>query len=44
VQQANGLITPGAIVYFQAWFRDGAGSPCGTHANLSNALQITFAP
>jgi hypothetical protein len=29
---------------FQVWYRDPVGGPCGTNANLSNAVKITFDP
>ncbi|HUR29142.1 MAG TPA: hypothetical protein VM509_13215 [Planctomycetota bacterium] len=40
---APGWITPGSIWYFQFWHRDTA-APCGTHANLTNAVKVTFTP
>lgn len=36
-------IAPGDTWHFQAWYRDGAG-PCGSGANTSNALSVTFYP
>ncbi|MCK6448340.1 MAG: hypothetical protein L6Q99_18280 [Planctomycetes bacterium] len=36
-------ITPGATRRFQAWYRDTQG-PCGAGFNLTNAVEITFAP
>jgi hypothetical protein len=41
---AHGMISAGVPTYFQAWYRDGAASPCGTGANLSNGLRILFTP
>ncbi|MCC6409827.1 MAG: FG-GAP repeat protein [Planctomycetes bacterium] len=36
-------IAPGATAYYQVWFRDLNG-PCGGHANMTNAVAVTFAP
>jgi len=44
VAASNGLILPGQTWYFQAWYRDAQGTPCGTTSNLSNALGIVFGP
>lgn len=44
VGQSNGQISAGSTWYFQAWHRDSATGPCGQKTNLSNALEITFAP
>jgi len=42
---ANGVtIHPGETWHFQAWFRDGNGSPCGGLSNLSSAYSVTFTP
>ena len=30
--------------YFQAWYRDTAGIPCGSGFNLSSALKLVVAP
>jgi len=39
------MINAGETWNFQLWYRDGGqGSPCGTHANTSNALTVTFTP
>ena len=38
-----GWIVPGGVWYFQYWHRDTA-VPCGTHANLTNAVKVTFTP
>ena len=43
VSGSGGLIQPGTTWNFQSWFRDPTG-PCGTGANLSNALAVTFTP
>jgi hypothetical protein len=40
----SGLIVAGGTYYFQAWFRDSQGSPCGAGFNLSNGLQVNFTP
>ncbi|MBL8803634.1 MAG: immunoglobulin domain-containing protein [Planctomycetes bacterium] len=34
----------GTTHYFQVWYRDGAGSPCATFSNLTNALAVQFSP
>jgi hypothetical protein len=44
VAKANGFIVSGGTYYFQTWFRDPVNGPCGTTANLSNGLGITFTP
>ena len=36
-------LVPGSTWYFQAWFRD-SGGPCGGGINLSDAIEVTFAP
>ncbi len=38
-----GLISPGTVWNFQAWYRDPSG-PCGNSFNTSGALQVTFLP
>lgn len=40
----NGRINAGATWYFQAWYRDPMGSPCGYFYNVSNGLSVTFQP
>ena len=40
---APGWITAGSTWYFQFWHRDGP-LPCGTRANLTNAVQVNFTP
>ena len=37
-------IVPGSTWNFQFWYRDNTGSPCGTGANLTNAVSIDFQP
>ncbi len=41
---AAGGATPGAVLRYQWWYRDPAGSPCGATFNLSNGLEITWSP
>jgi hypothetical protein len=38
-----GHIVPGSTWYWQTWYRDPPG-PCGTGANISNAVKTTFTP
>ena len=39
------MLNAGETWNFQLWYRDGGkGSPCGTHANTTNALAVTFTP
>jgi len=39
------MLNAGETWNFQLWYRDGGGgSPCGSHANTSNALSVTFTP
>jgi len=40
---AAGHITAGQTWHFQTWFRD-QGGPCGSGANLSNAVRVVFGP
>ena len=35
-------ITAGETLYYQWWFRDTAGSPCGNENNTSNGLAVTW--
>ncbi len=37
-------ITAGETLYYQWWFRDVNGSPCGTESSTSNGYMITWAP
>ncbi|MCP3914203.1 MAG: hypothetical protein GY711_01470 [bacterium] len=42
---AGGCIELGQTWYFQAWYRDPVGGPCGnggTHSNLTNGWMVTF--
>ncbi|MCB9916711.1 MAG: hypothetical protein H6828_16435 [Planctomycetes bacterium] len=39
-----GQIQAGGTYYFQAWFRDPFGGPCGSGFNLTNGLEVTFVP
>lgn len=40
---ASGTIAPGDTLYFQTWYRDPTG-PCGTSANVTSAIKVTFLP
>jgi hypothetical protein len=44
VAASGGLILPGSTWVFQAWHRDLPVSPCGSGANLTNGLQVSFVP
>ena len=39
-----GGFAAGDTCYFQGWYRDPIGTPCGTHFNVSSGLAITFCP
>ena len=39
-----GNISPGDTKYYQIWYRDPAGSPCGHDFNSSNGYAITWLP
>ena len=40
----QGTWTAGSTFYFQIWYRDPVGSPCGQVFNLSNGVALTFVP
>ena len=42
IASAGGAL-PGQTLYYQLWYRDGGG-PCGSTANLSNALRVPWSP
>lgn len=39
---AAGGWTAGDVRYFQAWYRNPSGSPCGTNFNLSHGVEVVF--
>ncbi len=41
---ALGHWSAGDTRYFQAWYRDPSGLPCGSGFNTTNALAVTFTP
>lgn len=38
----GGVEAPGTTRFYQCWYRDPVGSPCGTGANLTNAVRIDW--
>ncbi len=40
----HGAVSPGMTQRYQLWYGDNSPSPCGTGFNLSNALEVTWAP
>jgi len=40
---ASGTISAGDTLFFQTWYRDPTG-PCGTSANVTSAIKVTFLP
>jgi hypothetical protein len=41
---SKGTVSPGEIKYYQCFYRDVNGSPCGSLFNLSNGYQIKWTP
>ncbi len=39
-----GAVTGGATRYYQLWYSDSLGSPCGLGFNTTNAISVTWAP
>jgi hypothetical protein len=37
-------LAPGDTRYYQWWYRDNSGQPCGNPFNLSNAIQVDWLP
>ena len=38
-----GMVDPGDTRYYQYWYRDLVGSPCGTGFNVTNGLEVLWA-
>lgn len=41
---SKGAADPGDTLHYQLWYRDPAGTPCGTGSNLSNAYTLSWVP
>ena len=44
VTQFGAGYAAGDVRYFQTWYRDPTGGPCGAGFNLTNGMSAAFAP
>jgi VCBS repeat protein len=44
ISAAGNITTPGAVRYYQAWYRDPAISVCGQGSNFTGGLALTWQP